>query len=162
LPITPVNEGNGNNPAPARTDHRQQQRLSHIEKTMQAHLNRQAPLFHGHPRHRRIGMNPGIVDQHLNRPGLQQVSQNTAGLCGISDIEHRSFRRTTRRMNRCDNRFRLLWMTAAVGNDMQTIIRQLPTNRLAQIAAAASHQRPFHGLTSTLNPIPPSSASIVC
>jgi hypothetical protein len=89
-------EDNETDPPPACANHRQQQRLCHVEEAVQRNVQHTRPLIRLHPRHHRVIMDTGIIDQNLDWPAREQPRQGCFGFRRVGDVELNRFRGAAR------------------------------------------------------------------
>src|SRR5690606_11893224 len=67
--------------------HGQQQRAGDVEEAVQADIDDPAPAFEIHARHGAVVVDPGVVDQDLQRPVSEQGVDCLRGRLVVGDVE---------------------------------------------------------------------------
>src|SRR6185437_13062047 len=127
--------------SPAAADHWHDERPGHVEKAVDRDIQHTVPLAGSHPGERRIVVDAGIVDQDLDRPGLQRRLQHPLGLLRVCDVEGQRLGSST---GRSDLRSQLrggLRLPPGVYEDMMPVLRQPAADCSAELTAASSDER---------------------
>jgi hypothetical protein len=119
-----------------------------VKEAVQADVDDPPPLLDRHAGHEAVGVDAGVVHQHLDGAVVHQRLEPFPGLLGVGNIEHHAFGRASRAPDVFDDVSRALRVIAGMYDDVHARGGQLSADRGADVAAAAGDERPLHGFSS--------------
>ncbi len=135
-------------------------RLGRVEEPVHRHVDDAVPLRAAHARQHRIIVQAGIVDQDLDRAGLEQAIERPPGGLRVGDVEVDRARGPAGGADLLHQRGGGGEVAVRVDVHVVAVARQAPAQRRADAAAAAGHQGELAAAQEATRAVMPKAGSM--